>query len=848
MDICIAKRESLGTLRQHESSHGSRTYSKAFTSLWSISARVASPVKVDIGEGRSVQTWPSPATQRVAGRTPRGGQILPAANGQRSRVLRQSKRRQHSPCPPEDLQLGIYFGLVITTCTAYDSISRLHIHSAPPKRTFGDMYIPPASSTLDTNHESIPAILKEGSGLAPEKWSSLIGIITAICGNVLISFALNTQRYAHMRLSRDREEWELKRRKERRRKENAGYGTQQSEIAEERANKNLNAESGKYRLEETQDGAETDPLIPSVDSLPSKKRSTSSDDGERPGLDSESPEKNYLKSPIWWLGISMMTIGEAGNFLAYGFAPASVVSPLGVVALISNCMIAPWLLHEKFRWQDGIGVVIAVAGCVTIVMSASTSNPKLTPDAIWHLITRWEFETYFGITVILILALSVASNKFGDKTVLIDLGLMGLFGGYTALSTKGVASLLSNTIWRVVTFPITYLLVAVLVLTAVMQIKYVNRALQRFDSTQVIPTQFVLFTLSVIIGSAVLYRDFERTTTEDAVKFVGGCALTFLGVWCLTSGRGNTSVSDEEEGEDQDAVDLLDEEGVQPEIRERDNDGDRRQSLIPADTPRLNRFQTVDAVPSAAGELIPQHELAESSFRNKPADLAPASAAAIHEQSASNLPTLSDNDSSDSPQRPPMHATTSSPEISNADLQSSTGPKTPQRRGTSGPSSESPTKLQPPSTPLRQTSANLHPDQNQTASPKLLSRHSVAGFFPGPLTSPLSSSLSAVVADSLRRGVDRIPSSSVRRRSRLRSRADGSTDGSKRMSQPDVSPLKRHSTTSGEVDFEDNGRSEQQEDGLAPARPSGRIRSLSAAIGDYFGSVKSARRDGEGNG
>ena len=29
-----------------------------------------------------------------------------------------------------------------------------------------------------------------------------------------------------------------------------------------------------------------------------------------------------------------MTIGEAGNFLAYGFAPASIVSPLGVVALV----------------------------------------------------------------------------------------------------------------------------------------------------------------------------------------------------------------------------------------------------------------------------------------------------------------------------------------------------------------------------------------------------------------------------------------------------------------------------------------------------------------------------------
>ena len=74
--------------------------------------------------------------------------------------------------------------------------------------------------------------------------------------------------------------------------------------------------------------------------------------------------------------------------------------------------------------------------------------------------------------------------------------------------------MLSYTLFKALTFPITYLLVAILVGTAIMQIKYVNRALRRFDATQVIPTQFVLFTLSVIIGSAVLYRDFEKESAK----------------------------------------------------------------------------------------------------------------------------------------------------------------------------------------------------------------------------------------------------------------------------------------------------------------------------------------------
>jgi len=39
----------------------------------------------------------------------------------------------------------------------------------------------------------------------------------------------------------------------------------------------------------------------------------------------------YTKLKGWWLGSICMFVGEVGNFLAYGMAPASLVSPLGVL-------------------------------------------------------------------------------------------------------------------------------------------------------------------------------------------------------------------------------------------------------------------------------------------------------------------------------------------------------------------------------------------------------------------------------------------------------------------------------------------------------------------------------------
>jgi magnesium transporter len=60
-----------------------------------------------------------------------------------------------------------------------------------------------------------------------------------------------------------------------------------------------------------------------------------------------------------------------------GFAPASIVAPLGTVAILGNALIAPLVFHEAFRCRDFMGVVLSAAGAVTIVLSAKTQEEKV---------------------------------------------------------------------------------------------------------------------------------------------------------------------------------------------------------------------------------------------------------------------------------------------------------------------------------------------------------------------------------------------------------------------------------------------------------------------------------------
>ena len=62
----------------------------------------------------------------------------------------------------------------------------------------------------------------------------------------------------------------------------------------------------------------------------------------------------------------------------------------------------------------------------------------------------------------------------------------------------------------------------------------------------VIPTQFVLFNLSAILGSAILYGDFRTVKFHQFVTFMYGCAATFAGVWVI-AWEANSNEPDAEE-------------------------------------------------------------------------------------------------------------------------------------------------------------------------------------------------------------------------------------------------------------------------------------------------------------
>lgn len=257
---------------------------------------------------------------------------------------------------------------------------------------------------------------------------------------------------------------------------------------------------------------------------------------------SQQLQMHYYKEPIWWFGIVLMVVGEFGNFLAYGFSPAVYVAPLGCTAIIVNAILAPIFLHENIIRRHLIGIFLASFGTVAVTVSSkiehdSPSPPYTTPEELAKKFLELKFVIYLIVTVTCgtwLSYLSYMKRGIAKKMILVDLGLVAIYGGYTVITTKALSSFLKLKFLEVFAYPITYPIALILIITSVLQVVHLNRSLSYFPSIKVVPIQFTLFTLSAMVGSAITFDDFAGMPASQLVVVLVSVLFVFAGVWLIT--------------------------------------------------------------------------------------------------------------------------------------------------------------------------------------------------------------------------------------------------------------------------------------------------------------------------
>ncbi|XP_010531509.1 PREDICTED: probable magnesium transporter NIPA6 isoform X2 [Tarenaya hassleriana] len=231
-----------------------------------------------------------------------------------------------------------------------------------------------------------------------------------------------------------------------------------------------------------------------------------------------------------------MIVGEVANFVAYVYAPAVLVTPLGALSIIVSAALAHFLLKEKLKLIGILGCVSCIVGSVVIVIHAPQEQSPRSVEEIWNLATQPAFLVYVAVTISLVLALILHFEPHcGQTNILIYLGICSFMGSLTVVSIKaiGIATKLTLEGTSQVAYPQTWFFLAVAAICVVTQLNYLNKALDTFNAAVVSPVYYVMFTTLTIVASAIMYKDWSGQNIASIASEICGFITVLTGTIML---------------------------------------------------------------------------------------------------------------------------------------------------------------------------------------------------------------------------------------------------------------------------------------------------------------------------
>ncbi|EFO25121.2 hypothetical protein LOAG_03365 [Loa loa] len=242
----------------------------------------------------------------------------------------------------------------------------------------------------------------------------------------------------------------------------------------------------------------------------------------------------YLREWLWWFGVLTMGTGEACNFAAYAFAPASLVTPLGALSVIVTAVLSSKLLKERLNLLGKIGCAVCLLGSTVIVLH-SPKEEEVSNMADLALKMKDAGFIFYVVAVILVslVMITYVAPRFGHSNILVYIFICSIIGSLSVLSVKGLGLAIKETIGgrqQFTNFLTWFWLVAVILCISV-QLIYLNKSLDIYNTSMVTPTYYVFFTTFVILASSILYKEWSRLGASDVLGNIVGFLITIIGIF-----------------------------------------------------------------------------------------------------------------------------------------------------------------------------------------------------------------------------------------------------------------------------------------------------------------------------
>ncbi|XP_064078079.1 uncharacterized protein LOC135195644 isoform X3 [Macrobrachium nipponense] len=260
----------------------------------------------------------------------------------------------------------------------------------------------------------------------------------------------------------------------------------------------------------------------------------------------------YLRVPKWWLGITLMGLGELTNFVAYIFAPAILVTPLGVFSIVCTAALSPYFLKERLAMLGKLGCVLVLVGCVIVTLCGPKDREIATMEELQSQLLHPGFLIYASLVVLISAVFMALVPRYGHKYVLLYITICSSFGSLSVMFCKGVGLALKQTIGGENEFTnwATWVCLVALIACLLIETIYMQRALDLFNSSVFMSINYVLFTSLVIVASSILYTELKVIGWKNIVLTLLGFIVNIVALFMLHLDKeesNNSSAVDPEE-------------------------------------------------------------------------------------------------------------------------------------------------------------------------------------------------------------------------------------------------------------------------------------------------------------
>nr|CAG8580956.1 8584_t:CDS:2 [Entrophospora candida] len=225
----------------------------------------------------------------------------------------------------------------------------------------------------------------------------------------------------------------------------------------------------------------------------------------------------YLSNGLWWSGM-ILTI---------------LVTPLGALSVVVSAICSSIFLKERLSMQGKIGCAQCIIGAIIIVMHAPPQHSATSID---------EFRSLFFSPVCIVssgLIIWRLAPKYGSRNMLVYISVCSIIGSLSVVTTQGLGIAILKTIEGENQFThwFTYFLIVFIVVTLLIEINYLNKALNLFNTAMVTPVYYVVFTSLTIISSSILTKGFEAPP-QGVITVVLGFLVICSGIVLLQTSKG----------------------------------------------------------------------------------------------------------------------------------------------------------------------------------------------------------------------------------------------------------------------------------------------------------------------